>query len=1046
KMANILIIGSGAREHCLAWKLNQSDSVKLIYVTPGNAGTFHGKFCVKVPDVQDFKALAEWCVSRAINLVVVGPEIPLAEGINEALAHSGILCFGPSSKAAEIESNKSFTKDFMIRHNIPTARYKVFTDSQSACQHINAAPYRALVVKASGLAAGKGVVVAKDKEEACNTARKMLNDGQFGAASSTIVIEELLEGEEYSILCFTDGCHVKVMPPVQDNKRVGEGNTGPNTGGMGAYCPCPQISKETMRLIEQNVLKRTVQGLHEEGRTFKGAILPLLESDLYSVMMNCINGRLSDAEVNWKENHSSVALVVCSEGYPGEYKKGKLITGMDNITEGSVRVFEAGTSFDRESRRKVTSGGRVLTISATTESLPLSNQLVLQAADGIQFEGAFYRRDIAKDGIIFLKRNRGLSYAKCGVSIENGDSFVASISSDVKSTARPGSTPNLGGFGGCFDLEKAGYNNPILVAGTDGVGTKLLIAQAMNKYDKIGLDLVAMCANDVLTHNAESLFFLDYYACGSLQLDVAREVLKGISLGCAMAGCALIGQLVWFQCFFLSEWENVVHHDITLAINCVSSGGETAEMPGLFPRGVFDIGGFVVGAYEKGRDIPLPKTDCIIAGDVIVGVMSSGLHSNGFSLVRKVIELSGMDLWDPSPFEDGKSLGESLLKPTAIYCKALLPVFRSLNQIRGVAHITGGGIVGNLPRVLPSNMSAILDARKWPVPPVFRWLAGTGDIPTDEMLKTFNCGLGLCIVTSQSGANDVIIKCNNALSSLSLKAFQVGEIVEKHNPHQAVVVTHLNKELSKSYRMTNRISPVLNHNGYSPAKILNPKTPIAILISGTGSNMQALIKHSTTHPESSYQVKLVISNKADALGLIKAQEAGIMTKVIMRLVKEISQRMVMKAIFNIVIDHRKFKVRESFDREIDTLLLENNIEIICLAGFMRLLSGWMVQKWHGKILNIHPSLLPSFKGVNAPKQALNAGVKVTGCTVHFVVEEMDDGAIIEQRSVRIETTDDVSTLQYRIKLAEHQIYPTALDQVAKGLASLDDKENKVVWN
>uniref|UniRef100_H2ZF64 Phosphoribosylformylglycinamidine cyclo-ligase n=1 Tax=Ciona savignyi TaxID=51511 RepID=H2ZF64_CIOSA len=982
KMANILIIGSGAREHCLAWKLNQSDSVKLIYVTPGNAGTFHGKFCVKVPDVQDFKALAEWCVSRAINLVVVGPEIPLAEGINEALAHSGILCFGPSSKAAEIESNKSFTKDFMIRHNIPTARYKVFTDSQSACQHINAAPYRALVVKASGLAAGKGVVVAKDKEEACNTARKMLNLSASGIREHFIFwVEWYIYKSEYmlnhtrtaSLLCLQSRTTKEWVRVTQDQTLV--------------------ISKETMRLIEQNVLKRTVQGLHEEGRTFKGvlyagimltghgvkvlefncrfgdpecqAILPLLESDLYSVMMNCINGRLSDAEVNWKENHSSVALVVCSEGYPGEYKKGKLITGMDNITEGSVRVFEAGTSFDRESRRKVTSGGRVLTISATTESLPLSNQLVLQAADGIQFEGAFYRRDIAKDGIIFLKRNRGLSYAKCGVSIENGDSFVASISSDVKSTARPGSTPNLGGFGGCFDLEKAGYNNPILVAGTDGVGTKLLIAQAMNKYDKIGLDLVAMCANDVLTHNAESLFFLDYYACGSLQLDVAREVLKGISLGCAMAGCALIG-------------------------------GETAEMPGLFPRGVFDIGGFVVGAYEKGRDIPLPKTDCIIAGDVIVGVMSSGLHSNGFSLVRKVIELSGMDLWDPSPFEDGKSLGESLLKPTAIYCKALLPVFRSLNQIRGVAHITGGGIVGNLPRVLPSNMSAILDARKWPVPPVFRWLAGTGDIPTDEMLKTFNCGLGLCIVTSQSGANDVIIKCNNALSSLSLKAFQVGEIVEKHNPHQAVVVTHLNKELSKSYRMTN-----------------------------VSSNMQALIKHSTTHPESSYQVKLVISNKADALGLIKAQEAGIMTKV---------------------IDHRKFKVRESFDREIDTLLLENNIEIICLAGFMRLLSGWMVQKWHGKILNIHPSLLPSFKGVNAPKQALNAGVKVTGCTVHFVVEEMDDGAIIEQRSVRIETTDDVSTLQYRIKLAEHQIYPTALDQVAKGLASLDDKENKVVWN
>ncbi|XP_078492913.1 trifunctional purine biosynthetic protein adenosine-3-like [Ciona intestinalis] len=1021
-MARVLVVGSGAREHCLSWKLKQSEKVDVVVVVPGSGGTQKEQDSLisgdDIPDVNNFTALAVWCQENKINLVVVGPEVPLSEGIVEVMQEHGVLCFGPSSKAAEIESNKSFAKEFMIRHGIPTARYEIFTDCETACHHINTAPYRALVVKASGLAAGKGVVVAQNKMEACEAVKNMLNNGQFGVAGSTVVVEELLEGEEFSILCFSDGCHVKVMPPVQDNKRVGEGNVGANTGGMGAYCPCPQVSEQMVQFIKSEVLERAVRGLNLESRTFKGilyagvmvtkdgvkvlefncrfgdpecqVILPLLETDLFSIMMSCVKGQLNTIDLQWRKNSSSVAVVICSRGYPGLYEKGKIITGLENINSSDAVIFEAGTSYDSVAGQKVTSGGRVLTIVATTKSLEKSNEKALDAARKIGFEGAFYRRDIARNGIKHLERNPNLTYDNCGVSIKKGDSLVKLISSDVRNTARPGSSPELGGFGGSFDLEKAGYKNPMLVSGTDGVGTKLLLAQKMKKCCDIGVDLVAMCANDVLTHNAESLFFLDYYACGSLTLDVAREVVSGIARGCKMAGCALIG-------------------------------GETAEMPGVYPTGSYDLAGFVVGAYEKGRDRPLPCLDEVIPGDVIIGVMSSGIHSNGYSLVRRVVEISGLELNDPAPFEEGKSLGESLLTPTAIYSKLLLPVLRSTNQIRAVAHITGGGIVGNLKRVLPSNMAAILDARSWPLQSVFGWIASVGNLHTDEMLKTFNCGLGLCIVTSQSSADDVIVKCNGALSSFNLKSYKVGEVVLKEDNTESVTVNHLTEMLYKSY--SHKTPKLTNGTASGDHGKNRSKTSVAILISGTGSNMQALIDHSI-HNECSYQVKLVISNKPNAPGLLKAQSARIPTKV---------------------INHKEFKTRELFDREVDAALTMNNIEIICLAGFMRLLSGWMVKKWRGQILNIHPSLLPLFKGIDAHKQALDAGVRISGCSVHFVVEEMDEGAIIEQGTVRVEPKDDISSLQEKIKLIEHKVFPKALDLVASGMASLHNSKNKVVW-
>ena len=310
-----------------------------------------------------------------------------------------------------------------------------------------------------------------------------------------------------------------------------------------------------------------------------------------------------------------------------------------------------------------------------------------------------------------------LTYKDAGVDIDAGDSLVEHIKPLARSTNRPGVLGGLGGFGGLFDLRAAGFRDPILVSGTDGVGTKLKVAIEAAIPDTVGIDLVAMCVNDIVVQGAEPLFFLDYYATGRLEVDAGRRVVAGIAEGCRRAGCALVG-------------------------------GETAEMPGMYAEGDFDLAGFAVGAAE--RDALLPRAD-IAAGDVVLGLAASGPHSNGYSLVRRIVERSGLG-WDAAaPFAHGP-LGEVLLEPTRIYVRPLLAAMRATGAIKGLAHITGGGLPGNVPRCLPDGLRARLDARTWRAPPVFGWLQDVGKVPTDDMLRTFNCGLGMIVVVAAGAA------------------------------------------------------------------------------------------------------------------------------------------------------------------------------------------------------------------------------------------------------------------------------------------------------
>jgi len=313
-------------------------------------------------------------------------------------------------------------------------------------------------------------------------------------------------------------------------------------------------------------------------------------------------------------------------------------------------------------------------------------------------------------------QQNGLTYVDAGVDIDAGNALVEQIKPAAKRTARPGVMAGLGGFGALFDLKAAGFADPVLVAATDGVGTKLRIAIDTGVVDTIGIDLVAMCVNDLVCQGAEPLFFLDYFATGRLETDHAVRIIQGIATGCEQSGCALIG-------------------------------GETAEMPGMYQAGDFDLAGFAVGAMERGSALPADVAE----GDVLLGLASDGVHSNGYSLVRKLVEVSGLNWADDCPFATG-TLGAALLAPTRLYVKSALSAI-NLGGVNALAHITGGGLTENIPRVLPDGMGVQIDLDSWDLPPVFQWLAATGGMQSSELLKTFNCGIGMVLAVSADRAD-----------------------------------------------------------------------------------------------------------------------------------------------------------------------------------------------------------------------------------------------------------------------------------------------------
>ena len=829
---------------------------------------------------------------------------------------------------------QAFTKDFLQEHDIPTAKYRNFTDAKEAIAYVESLDDSdRQVVKASGLAAGKGVLLPTTKADTISAVKEIMSDKAFGAAGDTCVIESFMTGPEASCLAFCDGKTAVLMPAAQDHKRALDNDEGLNTGGMGAYSPAPCVTPDLQKEIEAMCIK-TVEKMAERGTPYVGClyagmmltpngpsvlefncrfgdpetqvVLPLLETDLYEVMCACCDGTLDSVDVRFKENTSAATVVLAAKGYPASYPKGMAIEGLPGANAISgVNVYHAGTKLGEDGISRC-SGGRVLAVTGMGSDLKEALRASYKGVQKLSFIGdngealMHYRTDIAKGatnkklriGVLgstrgtalipvieacangnlnaeivavvsdkssapILEKGRALgvtvtttsisskglsreefdaectsvlvgagveyvllvgymrilsnafckfwegrcinvhpsllpkhsnlmdlavhqsaidsgdtesgctihevtevvdggavlvqkvvkieagetaeslkakvqplegqafieaiqkksgkaviSYADAGVDIDAGNELVQVIKPACKSTRRAGCDADLGGFGGLFDLAAAGFDsaNTVLIGATDGVGTKLRIAQATKNHDSVGIDLVAMCVNDLIVAGGEPLFFLDYYATGKLSIEEASSVVMGIAEGCRQSGCGLIG-------------------------------GETAEMPSMYAPGDYDLAGFSVGAVNKGAILP----QNVGAGDVLLGLSSSGIHSNGFSLVRKLLEKEklGYDSkcpWDPS----ARTVGDSLLIPTKIYVKACLPLLKA-SLLNGLAHITGGGLLENLPRSLPKGVVAEITGHP-PLPGVFKWMQQASGLDDDGMLRTFNCGIGMVLI------------------------------------------------------------------------------------------------------------------------------------------------------------------------------------------------------------------------------------------------------------------------------------------------------------
>jgi phosphoribosylaminoimidazole synthetase/phosphoribosylamine--glycine ligase len=719
------IIGTGGREQAIAWACRR-----------------HGH------DVTVAAAIAGLDLG-SLDLVVPGPEAALVAGAADDCAAAGVPCFGPTAVLAQLESSKGYARQLATSLDIPGPAFARFeagdVDGAVAWWRALGAP---VVVKLDGLAAGKGVTVPDGHDSTLAAIRS--TDGPF-------VLEARMSGPECSLLALCDGTTARALPLAQDHKRIGEGDTGANTGGMGAFAPAAgsydvdallatfvqpvldhlraagtpyvgvlyaglMLTTDGPRLVEYNV---------RFGDPEAQAVLPLLRSDLAAHALAATRGELAAETIDIAPG-AACAVVAAAPGYPAAPVLGGTVLTLlapadreqDPGEPADALLFPAGMADGR------VTGGRVLAVTGLGADLGVAREAAYAAMAGVQFDGMQVRRDIG-----WRAPGAGLtSYASAGVDIDEGNRAVAGMKAAVERTHGAEVVRGVGSFGGVFSAKAiAAMDDPVLVASTDGVGTKVELAARLGRVRGVGMDIVNHCIDDVLVQSARPLFFLDYIAASRLDADLVAEVVTGMAEACEAAGCTLLG-------------------------------GETAEMPGVYAPGAFDIAGTLVGVAE--RSALLPRAD-VTAGDVLIGVGSSGPHTNGYSLLRKLFQWIPMDVV-PEGFD--RPLGEALLEPHRSYLDVLAGALAG-GRVKALAHITGGGLPENLPRVLPQGVDARIELGSWPVPPLFRLVRelATG-MDAHELHRTVNMGIGMVVVCA---AADVAV----VQASIAETTWVIGSLV-----------------------------------------------------------------------------------------------------------------------------------------------------------------------------------------------------------------------------------------------------------------------------
>jgi phosphoribosylamine--glycine ligase/phosphoribosylaminoimidazole synthetase len=713
---SVLIVGSGGREHAMAESALRSPRCGRLLVTPGNAGTPGDRFNVAADDVAGIVAL---CQTEKVDLVLVGPEAPLAGGLVDQLSAVGIAAFGPSQYLAQLESSKSFAREVTQQIGIAGPRFASFgkgeVDAAMAWWKELAA---SIVVKQSGLAGGKGVIVPETDAE---TAVAI----QEACALGEVVLEERIFGYECSLIAVCDGTTAVPLPIAQDHKRIGEGDRGLNTGGMGAYAPinvgispsdlCAQFIQPTLdhfaALGQPYVgvlyagIMMTASGpkLLEYNCRFGDpeaqVLLTLLETSIVEVALACLAGQLKQLRLTVSQQ-SAMAVVLASAGYPKSSSKGDVIQGLWSRVDGAA-IFHGSTA--RLNTSVITYGGRVLTVVGRGKDLAQARTNAYDRVQTISFAGQQFRRDIGWRSLALSVK----SYSSTGVDIDEGNRAVSLLKGSVASTANSNVLAGVGSFGGALDVSHLKrYDHPVLVASTDGVGTKVELAARSGRFRGVGMDIVNHCVNDVLVQGARPL----YLAASEIQAEMVAAVVSGMSQACRDNECVLLG-------------------------------GETAEMPGVYSPGAFDIAGTLVGVVEKEQLLPRNN---VAVGDVLIGLTSNGPHTNGYSLLRKIFEWLPDDAM-PEPLQ--VPILDALLVPHRSYLNEMTPLLHD-PRLKGLIHITGGGLPENVPRVLPAGVGADIQLGSWTMPPLFQLVREISQLDTHELYRTLNMGIGMIVIVA----------------------------------------------------------------------------------------------------------------------------------------------------------------------------------------------------------------------------------------------------------------------------------------------------------
>ncbi len=693
-----------------------------------------------------------------VSLVIPGPEGLLVEGVADTCAKLGVPCFGPSAELARLESSKGYARELAASLNIPGPAFARF----EARAHEAAAKWfdqlgRPVVVKLDGLAGGKGVTIPASDAETY---------AAIGITTESFVLEERMSGPECSLLALCDGRIAKALPLAQDHKRIGEGDTGPNTGGMGAYAPAPvpYPADELVAMFVQPVLDHlAAAGTPYVGVLYAGlmltadgprlveynvrfgdpetqAVLPLLRSDLAELALACTRGDLASAPLDI-EPGAACTVVAAAPGYPtAPVLGGQILTTVGCAERNQLSEESRALVFPAGMADGVVTGGRVLSITGLGDDLAAARAAAYEAMSHVKFDGMQVRRDIGwrAPGTALT------SYASTGVDIAEGNRAVERMRSAVERTHGAEVLRGVGSFGGVFSAKAiAAMDDPVLVASTDGVGTKVELAARLGQVRSVGHDIVNHCIGDVLVQGARPLFFLDYVASSTLEADLVADVVTGMAEACETAGCALLG-------------------------------GETAEMPGVYAPGAFDVAGTMVGVAERASLLPRAN---VAVGDVLVGVASSGPHTNGYSLLRRVFAWAAMDVI-PAGFD--RPLGAALLQPHRNYLGVLGDVVAS-GRAKALAHITGGGLLENVPRVLPDGVDARIELDSWPVPPLFELVRElTPRLDDAELYRTLNMGIGMVVVCA---AGDV----EAVQGAIGEPTWVIGELVAARSGSRSTV-------------------------------------------------------------------------------------------------------------------------------------------------------------------------------------------------------------------------------------------------------------------